>query len=273
MRNSIYLLLVVLVFSVAGCATTQDLKALRSELSQKMEEKMDAKLAVVDADLATLKKNAAVTEALRKGQADASADITDLRENLQQLRGQVETLKKDSALNTKKDEQRFDNILLKINFIENFLEIGNKNTSGDDRGSKATGVSTAKDPAKKQDKEKAYSAAYQIFKEGNYDKARTEFQNFLTAYPDSEYSDNAQFWVGECYFFEQKYETAILEYEKVTKNYPNGNKVPYALLKQGISFLKLGDKTSAKLLLQQVIKNYPNTSQARIARSSLQEIK
>ena len=275
MRNYIYLLLVVLVFSVAGCATTQDLKALRLELNQKMEEKMDAKLAVVDADLATLKKNSAVLETMRNGQANAAADITDLRENLQQLRGQVETLKKDSALNSKKDEQRFDNILLRINFIENFLEIGNKNTSSDaaDKSSKSTGVSAAKDPTKKQDKEKAYSAAYQIFKEGNYDKARTEFQNFLAVYPDSEYSDNAQFWVGECYFFEQKYETAILEYEKVTKNYPNGNKVPYALLKQGISFLKLGDKTSAKLLLQQVIKNYPNTSQARIARSSLQEIK
>ena len=275
MRNYIYLLLVVLVFSVAGCATTQDLKALRLELNQKMEEKMDAKLAVVDADLATLKKNSAVLETMRNGQANAAADITDLRENLQQLRGQVETLKKDSALNSKKDEQRFDNILLRINFIENFLEIGNKNTSSDasDKSSKSTGVSAAKDPAKKQDKEKAYSAAYQIFKEGNYDKARTEFQNFLAVYPDSEYSDNAQFWVGECYFFEQKYETAILEYEKVTKNYPNGNKVPYALLKQGISFLKLGDKTSAKLLLQQVIKNYPNTSQARIARSTLQEIK
>ena len=275
MRNYIYLLLVVLVFSVAGCATTQDLKALRLELNQKMEEKMDAKLAVVDADLATLKKNSAVLETMRNGQANAAADITDLRENLQQLRGQVETLKKDSALNSKKDEQRFDNILLRINFIENFLEIGNKNTSSDasDKSSKSIGASAAKDPAKKQDKEKAYSAAYQIFKEGNYDKARTEFQNFLAVYPDSEYSDNAQFWVGECYFFEQKYETAILEYEKVTKNYPNGNKVPYALLKQGISFLKLGDKTSAKLLLQQVIKNYPNTSQARIARSSLQEIK
>ena len=271
MKKYIYFLIAVLVFSVAGCATTQDLKALRSELNQKMEEKMDAKLAVVDAELATLKKSSAALESIRSGQANAAADITDLRENLQQLRGQVETLKKDS----KKDDQRFDNILLRINFIENFLEIGNKNTSSDasDKSSKLTGLSAGKDTAKKQDKEKAYSAAYQIFKEGNYDKARTEFQNFLAAYPNSEYSDNAQFWVGECYFFEQKYETAILEYEKVTNNYPNGNKVPYALLKQGISFLKLGDKTSAKLLLQQVIKNYPNTSQARIARSSLQEIK
>ena len=275
MRNYIYLLLVVLVFSVAGCATTQDLKALRSELNQKMEEKMDAKLAVIDAELTTLKKNLTALEAMRKEQADAAANITDLRENLQQLRGQVETLKKDYTTNSKKDDQRFDSILLKINFIENFLEIGNKNISSDssDKSSKSTGVAAAKESAKTQDKEKMYSAAYQTFKEGNYDKARTDFQNFLTAYPNSEYSDNAQFWIGECYFFEQKYETAILEYEKVTKNYPNGNKVPYALLKQGLSFLKLGDKTSAKLLLQQVIKNYPNTSQARIARSSLQEIK
>ncbi len=275
MRDYIYLLLVALVFSVAGCATTQDLKSLRSELNQKMEEKMDAKLAVVDAELTALKKNLAALDALRKGQADATADITDLRENLQQLRGQVEALKKDYTTNSKKDDQRFDSILLKINFIENFLEIGNKNISSDtsDKSGKSTDVASAKELEKTQDKEKMYSVAYQTFKEGNYDKARTDFLNYLAAYPNSEYSDNAQFWVGECYFFEQKYETAILEYEKVTKNYPNGNKVPYALLKQGLSFLKLGDKTSAKLLLQQVIKNYPNTSQARIARSSLQEIK
>jgi tol-pal system protein YbgF len=275
LKFSIYLFLAVLALFIAGCASTQDLRALRSELNQKMDEKMDAKMAVVDAELTTLKKNVTALEAMRTGQASAAADITDLRENLQQLRGQVETLKKDFTANSKKDEQRFESILLKITFIENFLEIGNKNNSSDasDKIGKSTGGSVTKDSAKKQDKEKVYSAAYQIFKEGNYDKARTEFQNFLATYPDSEYSDNAQFWVGECYFFEQKYETAILEYEKVTKNYPNGNKVPFALLKQGISFLKLGDKTSAKLLLQQVIKNYPNTSQARIARSNLQEIK
>jgi tol-pal system protein YbgF len=235
---------------------------------------MDEKIAAIDADLNALKQNASSLDSMRKGQANTVADISELRENLQQLRGQVETLKKDSSLNSKSDKQTLDNMLLRINFIEKFLEIGSKNTSdASDKTGKFNGGSTAKDPVKKQDKEKAYSAAYQIFQEGLYSKARTEFQEFLASYPDSEYSDNAQFWIGECYFFEQKYESAILEYEKVTKNYPNGNKVPYALLKQGLSFLKLGDKTSAKLLLQEVIKNYPNTSQARIARSNLQEIK
>lgn len=271
MKKIIYLLLFFAVFSVAGCATTQELRALRSEVNQKMEEK----LAAIDADLNTLKKNTAGMDSIRSGQANASADINDLREALQQLRGQVETLKKDFATSTKKDDQRFDNILLKINFIENFLEIGNKHGASEipEKNGKTISSAVSKDPSKKQDKEKAYSDAYQTFKEGNYDKARLEFQNFLAAYPDSEYSDNAQFWVGECYFFEKKYEAAILEYEKVAKNYPNGNKVPYALLKQGLSFLKLGDKTSAKLLFQEVIKDYPNTNQARIARSSLQEIK
>jgi tol-pal system protein YbgF len=268
LKKYFYVVLLFAFLSLVGCASTGDLRALRSELNQRMDEKISA----LDATLEELKKTSMALDSVRKEQANTVADISELRENIQQLRGQVDSLKKDLSAVSKKDDQRLDNIIMKINFIENFLEIGSKHNSSDasDKNGKSTAGSSSKDPP---DKDKAYSVAYQIFKEGNYDKARTEFQNFLSTYPNSEYSDNAQFWVGECYFFEKKYESAILEYEKVTKNYPNGNKVPYALLKQGLSFLKLGDKTSAKLLLQEVIKNYPNTSQARIARSSLQEIK
>ncbi|HON59152.1 MAG TPA: tol-pal system protein YbgF [Smithella sp.] len=271
MRYFKYLVLFIAVLLLAGCATSGDLRALRAEMNQKMDDR----LATLETEIAALKKTTESLEALRNTQANTAADMADVRDNLQQLRGQIESLKKDFSAFTKKEDQRFENILLKINFIENFLEIGNKNISGDtpDKNGKSAPVTASKDAAQKSDKDKAYSAAYQTFTEGNYDKARTEFQNYLASYPNSEYSDNAQFWIGECYFFEKKYETAILEYEKVTKNYPNSNKVPYALLKQGLAFLKLGDKTSAKLLLQEVIKKYPNTSQARIARSNLQDIK
>ncbi|PKN68480.1 MAG: tol-pal system protein YbgF [Deltaproteobacteria bacterium HGW-Deltaproteobacteria-10] len=277
MRNCFHLAVLIALLSLTGCATTADLNAVRSELNRGMEDKLTA----VDASVAALKKelekNSEALAQTRKGNANTGADITELRDNFQQLRGQVEALRKDMTRSMKKEEEykdKFENILLKINFIENFLEIGKKDSLGEsgDKG-KSGGSAAAKDPAKKQDKEHMYSTSYQLFKEGNYDKARTEFQNFLALYPDSEYSDNAQFWIGECYFFEKNYEKAILEYEKVTKNFPGGNKVPYALLKQGLSFLKLNDKTSAKLLLQQVIKAYPNTNQARMARTKLQEIK
>ncbi len=266
MRKINYLILLVILLIFTGCATRGDLKALRSELNQKMD-------VTVDSVKKELEKSSEVLEQTRKGNANTAADIAELRDSIQQLRGQMETLKKDAARGIK-DEEKIENMLLKINFIENFLEIGKKDglsDTGDKK--KASGNGSLKDATRKQDKEGMYSASYQLFKEGNYDKARIEFRNFLTLYPKSEYSENAQFWIGECYFFEKDYEKAILEYEKVTKNFPRGKKVPYALLKQGLSFLNLKDKTSAKLLLQQVIKDYPNTNQARVARSKLQEIK
>ncbi|MBN1474017.1 MAG: tol-pal system protein YbgF [Syntrophaceae bacterium] len=266
MKNLAYLFMTICLLAVFGCATTSELKEVQSDLNQKVEEK----LANMDAEISAMRKSVDAMEAMRKGQANAAADLTDLRDNLNQLRGQLEAL----AANVKKQEQQMDNLLLKINFIENFLEIGPKDISTDNlEKSKLEGDATGTNSSKASAKDRAYSSAYQTFKDGNYSKARTEFQNFLTNYPKSEYSDNAQFWIGECYFFEKKYEQAILEYEKVVKNYPGGSRVAYALLKQGLSFLNLGDKTSSKLLLQQVIKDYPNTNQARIARAKLQEIK
>lgn len=273
MKRLLYLLLSFLVFSIAACATSSDLKTVRTELNQQMEEKiaaMDTRLAATQKEQ---EKTAATLASMRKGQANATADSADLRDQIQQLRGQVESLKKETTKDLKKDDdykERIDALLLKINFIENFLEIGKKDAVGDVAMDNSL---AGKDASGKPDKAARYAAAYQLFKAGNYTKARESFQAFLATYPTGEYSDNAQFWIGECYFFEKKYEKAILEYEKVAKKFPSSSKAPYALLKQGISFQNLGDKTSARLLLQQVIKDYPNTSQARIARSKLQEIK
>jgi tol-pal system protein YbgF len=270
LRRSLYLILPVAVFAITACATSSDLKAVRSELSLQMEDKISAAEDRLGTRLAALEegqaKNNETLDSIRKGQANTNADFAEVRDQISQLRGQVEALKKD----LKKDDEskdKIDNLLLKINFIENFLEISKKGSSSDIDSS-----ASGKD-AGKQDKAAIYAAAYQTFKSGHYTKAREAFQGFLAAYPSGEYSDNAQFWIGECYFFEKKYEKAILEYEKVTKKFSSSNKVPYALLKQGISFQNLGDKASAKLILQQVIRDYPNTSQARIARSKLQEMK
>jgi chromosome segregation ATPase len=97
LKNYFYLLLLILVFAISGCATSQGLKAVRSELNQKME--------AVDAELTTLKKeqekNSSTVASMRKGQANSAADLGDLRESIQQLRGQLETLKKDMAQDNK----------------------------------------------------------------------------------------------------------------------------------------------------------------------------
>jgi tol-pal system protein YbgF len=292
--------LILLVPAVLiGCATAGDLRKVQSELDRNIVIAVEEKVAAVDAKLAALQtenasaladvekseergaeKNAEAIKALHKSLAETGADIADIRDNLQQLRGQVEGVRKDlSAAATranKRDEEykdirdKMNNAVFKINYLENFLEIGKKEDQPDsvEKGDKLKDLSKGK-----PDKETAYASAYELFKEEKFDKARDAFQNFLKQYPDTEYSDNAQFWIAECYYFEKKYENAILEYEKVAKNYPEGDKVPYALLKQGVSLLNLGDKTSAKLILQRVIKDYPNTNQARQAKTKLMTIK
>lgn len=239
---------------------------------------MEDRIAALEGSAGELRKDTAKISGdisvLRRNAADSRADLTELREQLQQVRGQIETLQKDlTALRGKTVEirelkERLDQMAFKVNFIENFLDIG-KREEGNDRPHKTA----AKNGKGKNDQESLYGAAYENFKEGRYEKARAEFQNFLRLFPRSEHAANAHFWIGECYYFEKNYEKAILEYDKVIKGFPEANKVPAALLKQGLSFLQLGDKTSGTAILQTVIKDYPHTNQAKIARTKLMELK
>jgi len=291
----------ILVLAAVGCATTDDLRRLRGDLNHQIQLTND-KVAGIESGSAGVKdevaglrrdvekaneKTSEAFKSLRSSQAEGRVDVTDIRDQIQQIRGTIDGLKKDlsamSARTGKREEEdkaireKLDGLTFKINFIENLLGVGKKEEQTDAAGERNGKPATAppRDTAgkAKTDKESLYAAAYELFREAKYEKSREGFEAFLKQYPNTEFSDNAQFWIGECYYFEKKYEKAIIEYEKVTKNFPDGNKVPYALLKQGLSFQKLGDKASAKLLLQQVIKEFPNTSQARIARAKLLEIK
>ena len=269
LKRYLYLIFTVMVVLLTSCATSSDLKNVRTEVNRDVEDK----IAALDIRMRMMQEEQKqAIETMRKGQANTSADMSELREQIQQLRGHVEAMQKGSFPDARGDStyhKRLEQLEQKINFIENFLEISKKDSYSGMDGS----VLPQDTSSDKQSKASQYAAAYQLYKKGNYTKAREAFQSFLAAYPTGEYSDNAQFWIGECYFNERQYEKAILEYDNVTKKFPNSNKVPHALLKQGFSFLSLGDKASARLLLQQVIKDYPNTSQAKTARAKLQQIK
>lgn len=289
---------------VAGCATTDDLNRLRGEFNYQIQAEnekivsVERQFAPLKEEIQSLQEKITKTNAdfppIRAAQAELRAEITDIRGRLQQLRGLIDSLKEDIrkensslvAKTVKSQEadkalrEKMDTLTFKMNFIENYLGIDKKEEShnssvdADKPSQPAQSVSKngALEPVR-TDKASLYAEAFALFKEGKYEKAREAFGSFLKQYPVSEFSDNVQFWIGECYYFEKKYEKAIVEYDKVIKNFPGGNKTSYALLKQGLSFLKLGDKDSARLLLQQVTKDFPNTSQARIARAKLLEIK
>jgi tol-pal system protein YbgF len=272
LKNSLFLIPALLLAFVVGCATTDDLRRVQGNLNEK--------LVSLQEENANLRKEIESSQEsikpIRKLQADTGADLIEIRDSLQALKGASEEIRRDINLlksERKERDPKINELLLRINFIENFIGIGKKGEPDEESKKEGKPTSgTAPSGNGKSDREGVYTNAYKEFKDGKYEEARRDFQKFLDTYPKAEYSDNAQFWLGECYYVEGKYEKAILEYEKVIKNFSTSEKVPHALLKQGLSFLKLKDKASAKLILQQVIKDYPNTNQARIARARLAEI-
>ena len=111
----------------------------------------------------------------------------------------------------------------------------------------------------------AYEKAFSALRDGQHQQAITGFQSFLKAYPNGQYADNAQYWLGEAYYVSGNYEKAATAFQTLAKQYPASPKLPDAKLKLGYTFYEMQDWQQAKQLFQDVQTNYPQTSVASLA--------
>jgi len=68
---------------------------------------------------------------------------------------------------------------------------------------------------------KAYEAALNQFKIGNYQSSVAAFQNFLATYPESQQVSSAQYWIGNAYYALRDYKTAIAAQQKLLASWPD----------------------------------------------------
>ncbi|NIR48162.1 tol-pal system protein YbgF [candidate division KSB1 bacterium] len=118
-----------------------------------------------------------------------------------------------------------------------------------------------------------YNTAYRDVLRGNYQLALEGFRRFLQQYPNSDLSDNAQYWLGEVYYAQGRYVKAIEEFEKMVKWYRGSDKVSAALLKIGYSYINIDELDQGKLYLEEVINEYPDSQEANLARGRLAALK
>jgi tol-pal system protein YbgF len=121
--------------------------------------------------------------------------------------------------------------------------------------------------------EAVYREAFGMLKAGQYDQSIKGFTLYLRRYPNGQYADNAQFWVGEAYYVTRRFEPAIAQYEKLIANYPDSQKQAHALLKVGYSYDELGRREQAVQILNQLKQNYPESPAAPLAEQRLQRIR
>src|SRR5207249_5802624 len=122
------------------------------------------------------------------------------------------------------------------------------------------------------DADRHYMEGYAQFNSGDFTSAERSFQAFLSGAPDSDLADDAQYWIGECFFSRKDFRRAILEFRKVIDQYPFGNRVPHAFLKLGLSYLALGDRERASENLETVVQAFPKSDVATVARATLDQI-
>ena len=118
----------------------------------------------------------------------------------------------------------------------------------------------------------AYRHALQSYRDGQSDQAIQQFRDYLRSNPKSDLADNAQYWIGECYYSKRDYNRAIIELNEVLLKYPQGDQVPGALLALATSFANSGDKIDAKLILQKLISDHPKSEEAEVGRQQLQTL-
>ena len=227
-------------------------------------------------------------QSIRSGQANAVADLDQVRGEIKELSGRIEDNERVIKRTVERDlgdqdsikasltqlKEKVDELDVLVKRQQEYLGLASKaavegGTETPERpreestGAEAPGLSETGQ----------YDIALAAFRNGRFEDAMEGFEAFLKKYPKSDRADNAQFWIGECFMALKHYEQAILAYQKVIKKYPGGNKAPNAMLRQAMAFLGIKDKTSTKLLLRKIIKSYPKSNEAEIAQKKLKSLK
>jgi len=114
-----------------------------------------------------------------------------------------------------------------------------------------------------------YSQAYADFARGNYDLAIQGFTEYMKNYPDTDFTDNAQYWIGECLYGKKEYAEAIEAWNTLFRDFEDSDKVPDGRVKKGMALERLGRRSQALVEYRYVVDRYPASPAARIARERL----
>jgi tol-pal system protein YbgF len=193
---------------------------------------------------------------------DIALQVDNLQRQAAELQGRTETLEYDAQETGERQRELYQDLDQRIQDLEQRLQ---------GLGGSAGGASLAQGqlPVPGGSDRDNYQAAFELLKEQRYEEAASAFKQFLTSYPDSQLSDNAQYWLAESYYVTDDFEEALRHFTVVIDDYPRSRKVPDALLKVGYANYELGRWVEARTALSRVPLEHTDTTAARLAEQRL----
>ncbi|GEM_PF-667126 len=120
--------------------------------------------------------------------------------------------------------------------------------------------------------DQVYNQAYNDYLMGNFDLAITGFQDFVTNYPNNEYSDNALHYLGVAFMEQGRFEQAIQAFDQVINLHPKGDKTPVAFYKKALAYQDLQKNEESIDTLRKLITLYPESQEAKLAAQELEKL-
>ena len=107
--------------------------------------------------------------------------------------------------------------------------------------------------------EKQYNFAMNLFNEGEYYRAITEWKRFIYFFPNSEMIDDAALFIGKSYLMGKEYNIAIENFRKFRDSFSYSDLIPECLYSIGIGYLKKEDYHMARDFFEKVKREYPDS--------------
>jgi tol-pal system protein YbgF len=209
-------------------------------------------------------------ETKNAGVVDLFKDVEQIKADIAKLRGQYEVL----TYELEQAQKRQRDLYLDLDSRLRKLEGGPGAAAATPGATDATpGVAaSAQTPARPGDvaaEQRAYDAALDQFKSGNYSAATSSFQAFTRTYPRSPLAPSAMYWGGNAQYAHKDYRAAIATQRQLLATFPDSQKVPDALLNIASAQIELGDNGGARKTLEEIVAKYPTSEAAGKARQRL----
>ncbi|MEY1662405.1 tol-pal system protein YbgF [Isoalcanivorax beigongshangi] len=186
-------------------------------------------------------------------------------EDIQRLQGEVEKLRHELDAGRTAERERYLDLDTRINAL---AEAASTTVAP------AAAQGDAATPSMESDRE-AYVAAREKLLARDFAAAGSAFESYLKDYPKGQFRPFAHFWLGEIYRSQDKPDAAKAQaqFQKVVDDFPTHSQVPAALYKLATLQAEQGDKTRARVTLNRILNEYEGSSEARLAKTMLEQLK
>ncbi|MCG8608256.1 tetratricopeptide repeat protein, partial [bacterium] len=141
---------------------------------------------------------------IKQNRADFATQLNEISQRLEVLQSQIEDT-----------NYRFTSFIERNQKMPARHPVSDGLTSKPDSTVADSSATTLETPNGVDRSREIYNTAYRDLNRGNYQLALQSFRQFLQQYPNTDLSDNAQYWIGEILYDQGRFTNAIEEFEKV----------------------------------------------------------